>query len=60
MSYKEEIGLVGLIAAMCLGIIYGYVLEIVVPCIVALIAYIGGNHNGEKRNEHLEPPLIDH
>ena len=56
MSYKEEIGLIGLILGMLAGIVYGYIIEVTVPCVVALVAYIGGNHNGEARNTRLGPP----
>jgi uncharacterized membrane protein len=54
---KEEIGLIGILILGVAGMICGYVVEITVPAVVALIAYIGGNHNGETRNSRLEPPL---
>lgn len=51
---KEELALFGIFVMGVTGMIMGYVVEVTVPCAVALIAYIGGNRNGESRNERLK------
>lgn len=49
---KEAIALTGLVICAIIGVMIDN-MEVTTLCIVALIAYIGGNHNGEKRNSRL-------
>ncbi len=53
---KEEIGLIGIFIIAGVFAVRGDILE-ALYCVGLAIAYIGGNHNGEKRNNRLGPPL---
>ena len=60
---KESIALV-FVGLAGLYAMYLNETSIAITCFVALIAYVGGNHNGELRNKRLAgqdepPPLVE-